>query len=79
MDEIVEIQTEVTTVSMIPLPEETMTTTTITECQLLTLQTEETLNVKQLNTFTYLGSALAIACLFWFTVKYTYRLFKFFF
>ena len=77
MDEIVEIQTEVTTVSMIPLPEETTTTTT--ECQLLTLQTEETLNVKQLNTFTYLGSALAIACLFWFTVKYTYRLFKFFF
>ena len=78
MDEITEIQTEVTTVSMIPIPEET--TTTITECQLLTLQTtEETLNVKQLNTFTYLGSALAIACLFWFTVKYTYRLFKFFF
>ena len=78
MDEITEIQTEVTTVSMIPIPEET--TTTITECQLLTLQTtEETLNVKQLNTFAYLGSALAIACLFWFTVKYTYRLFKFFF
>lgn len=52
-------------------------TTEITECQ--TLQPTETINVEQLNTFTFWGTGFIFFCIFVFAVKVGYWFFNIFF